>query len=215
MSTLWTFGDSFTEKYNPKYEWADKYIKWKGYNPKVYGEIISDRLGIHYRNEGVGGSSNYDIFESICKSVNYIKNDDIIIVGWANLVRFRLVNTMEPISWESIQPNYKNKNNSFNISENTVNEILINRSNRELYRQEIENWMKLLKFTFKNNTILFWSWSSGDWGLPSFDYEDIKYETNGKINDNHWSEIGHLQFSDWVIPKLNDNNYINTLVKFI
>lgn len=209
MRTLWTFGDSFTESYNSKYEWANQYIQWKGYTPKVYGEMISDKLGIEYKNKGLGGNSNYDIFESICKSIDFIKDGDIIIVGWANILRFRLVDTtINGDRWQSIQPSY---NKLKNISENTVNEILINRSNTELYRQEIENWMKLLRYTFKNNTILFWSWSGRDWGLVNDGYENIRYETGGKVDDSHWSENGHREFTELILPELETKTYINLL----
>ena len=45
--TLWTFGDSFTESLSDnKADWVQKYIEWKGYIPKVYGEVIAERMEI-------------------------------------------------------------------------------------------------------------------------------------------------------------------------
>ena len=65
--TLWTFGDSFTESFGTTKgrNWIDNYIDWKGYVPKVYGEIISDEMGFELVNLGKGGSDNYSIFQNI------------------------------------------------------------------------------------------------------------------------------------------------------
>ena len=51
MNTLWTFGDSFTDFFYPpdksEIHWRQKYIKFKGYTPKVYGEIIAEKLNLN------------------------------------------------------------------------------------------------------------------------------------------------------------------------
>ena len=47
--TLWTFGDSFTARF-ANTGWSTNYVKWKGYIPKVYGEIISDKLEMQLQN---------------------------------------------------------------------------------------------------------------------------------------------------------------------
>jgi hypothetical protein len=215
MKTLWTFGDSFTQPFwETPFGWMIDYVEWKGYTPKVYGEIISETLGIRYKNKARAGISNYDILESICESVNFIKDDDIIIIGWSNLLRFRLANYPSKNKWQAYHPNFVGVKLPEGISENTINEIIINRSDTDLYRQEINNWIKLLKHTFKNNTILFWSWSDRDWGNPTNEYESIKYETNGEVNDNHWSENGHIEFSNYILPKLKNGKHINLLENY-
>jgi hypothetical protein len=224
LKTLWTFGDSFTQPFDETpFGWMIDYVKWKGYVPKVYGQIISDELGLCYENKARAGISNYDIFESICKSVNLIKDDDVIIIGWSNLLRFRLVNHPSSHLWEAFQPNYMGLKLPEGISIDTINEIIINRSNTELYKEEVNNWIKLLKHTFKNNTILFWSWSDRDWGmptsqyesmLPNSKYENIRDETNGEVNDNHWSETGHIQFANYILPKLKTEKCTNLLENY-
>ena len=43
--TLWTFGDSFTQSFSDSTDsWVKVYCDWKGYIPKVYGEILADTL---------------------------------------------------------------------------------------------------------------------------------------------------------------------------
>ena len=46
MATVWTFGDSLTERYNPDFKWSRDYIEWKGYVPKVYGNFVSEMFKV-------------------------------------------------------------------------------------------------------------------------------------------------------------------------
>jgi len=210
MSTLWTFGDSFTEEFNEKYPWADAYIKWKGYKPKVYGEILSEKLDVKLNNKGKGGSDNYTIFDTICDSVKLINDDDIIIIGWSSPNRFRLVS--KDNRWKILLPNYtllptynptieEIFNN--NITKNTIEEIFINR-NSDLYVNEVNKWIKLLNATFKKNVIIHWSpLMNGIDGMFISLLNRIKTETNDIINDGHFSEIGHIQIADIFLEKIH------------
>jgi hypothetical protein len=215
MKRLWTFGDSFTEGYNEKHEWSKNYIKWKGYTPKVYGEVIADRLDIDLKNIGQGGSDNYTILERVCENVDKIKDDDLIIIGWSSPIRFRLVGE-DKKTWCSIIPIFDNKIDNFGkmISQSTLDEIFVNRDT-ELYQMEIINWIKLLNKTFKSNTIIHWTHNrkmhgTNLWNFSKFN--KIKNETNDDINDNHYSEFGHLQLADELISII-DNKITNK--KFI
>ena len=53
MATVWTFGDSLTAPYSEDYDWSNNYIKWKGYIPKVYGDIISDQVPSYRFKEAI------------------------------------------------------------------------------------------------------------------------------------------------------------------
>jgi len=197
MKRLWTFGDSFTEGYNEKHEWSKNYIKWKGYTPKVYGEVIADRLDIDLKNIGQGGSDNYTILERVCENVDKIKDDDLIIIGWSNPVRFRLVGQDEK-TWRSLVPNFDNKIDSFGkmISQSTLDEIFVNRDT-SLYQHEVIHWIKLLNKTFKTNTIIHWTHAMHGTNLWNFGQcNRIITETKGEVNDGHYSEIGHIELAD-------------------
>jgi len=197
MKTLWTFGDSFTEGYDKKYEWSKNYIKWKGYTPKVYGEVIADRLGINLKNIGQGGSDNYTILERVCENVDKIKDDDLIIIGWSSPVRFRLVGQDEK-TWRSLIPSFDNKIDNFGkmISQSTLDEIFVNRDTKP-YQHEVIHWIKLLNKTFKTNTIIHWTHAMHGTTLWNFgQYNRIITETNGEVNDGHYSEIGHIELAD-------------------
>jgi len=203
--TIWTFGDSFTESFlDNTAPWVQSYCEWKGYTPKVYGEIISDRMGLQLVNLAKGGSDNYSIFQSICNSVNNINSDDIIIIGWSSVARFRLASKYD--LWKPILPAYeRNRVNLANISEMTVDEIMVNRTHK-LYFEEVRSWQKLLDFTFSNNIIIHWSPFSGEHSPNYFkNLTNIRRETNNDIDDGHYSEIGHIELSDALMSMISQN----------
>lgn len=203
--TLWTFGDSFTESLSDnKADWVQKYIEWKGYIPKVYGEVMAERMEIKLVNMGKGGSDNYSIFQSICDSVHNIKSDDIILVGWSSTTRFRLVDKWD--EWKHIIPNFdRNQRTLENISQSTIDEILVNRTHN-LYIEEVRSWLKLLNYTFSNNTIIHWSALEYTAAHNYFrNLPTIRLETNGEIDDNHYCEEGHIQLANEFMKMLSEN----------
>ena len=203
--TIWTFGDSFTESFSDNTApWVQSYCEWKGYAPKVYGEIISDRMDLKLVNLGKGGSDNYSIFQTICNSVHNIKSDDTIIIGWSSVARFRLVSIYD--MWKPIIPVYeRNGANLANISQITIDEIMVNRTH-SLYFEEVRSWQKLLNFTFSKNTIIHWSPFSGEHSPNYFrNLTTIRRETNNDIDDGHYSELGHIELSDALMSMISQN----------
>lgn len=212
MNKLFVFGDSFSEEWDS----TSPYSVWKGYVPKVYSQILSERLGIESFNYAQSGWSNYDIFQSVCKNIDKIGEGDIVIIGWSGLSRFRLANPKFD-NWLQFQPNSWKLNKEANllwegISESTIDEILYNRSNFELYKEEVRDWVKLLNKAFEKNIFVNFTWSIWDWELKEIPYEVIRTESNGEIDDWHWSEKGHLDFSDWVLDKIQTNRFVNELI---
>lgn len=219
MVTIWTFGDSFTDFYYPPpstvKHWRHEYVEWKGYNPKVYGEIIAEKLNMRLVNKGKNGCCNSYILEEFCKVVNQIKKDDIVIFGWTSQQRFRLPDKND--NWTYFNPELKEKNpdrymvhgqmENFQIlSKSTVIEILINKTN-SLYSNEICNWINLINFALRDIATFHWSWFNyhGICGVvQSNNYKTIKEETNGTVVDGHWCEEGHYQFAEFVIDRLNN-----------
>lgn len=208
MSKLFVFGDSFSEKWDD----LSPYSVWSGYIPKVYSQMVSEKLGIECFNFAKGGWSNADIFQSVCQNADKIGDGDIVIIGWTIFERFRL-SSAHPINpfWIRFQAGNWDLNLKANlipegISETTVNEILYNRSFEELYIEEVSDWIKLLSKTFKGNTFINFRW----WGKPM--YETITTATNGEIFDWHWSERGHMDFSEWLLDKIEVGGFVNELI---
>jgi len=217
MNKLWTFGDSFTESFTKKTEWKFDYLNWKGYTPKSFGEFISDKLKLYHINLAIGGTDNYTILDTIIGSLDKIKKDDVIVIGWSNTMRFRVVTNTNIFS--TIRPGlldnilYSNdKIKYIELSNSTLKEMCINRDSN-IYIDELNNYIKLLNFTFNNNKIIHWSPFAQDReGLntnlkTTKRYETLKDETNGLINDGHFSENGHKALSEDLIDLINNYSF--------
>jgi hypothetical protein len=210
--TLWTYGDSFTESLNTTKGalWVDKYVAWKGYIPRVYGEIISDEMGMELVNLGRGGSDNYSIFQSVCDSANLINSNDVIIIGWSSCTRFRLVDKWD--NWKPIIPMFDgNIRNLEDVSNTTLEEVLINRTKTK-YASEVHSWIKLLNIAFPNNLIIHWSPLDR---IVSKNYignvTNITKETNEEIVNGHYGEVGHIQLANEFIRMIKSNTNIKLI----
>lgn len=222
MKTLWVFGDSFTEGYNNfvtkhpnghRIEWRDKYINWKGYTPKVFDEILSNKLKIKSINKGIGGADNYTIFDSIIEVLEKIKEDDIVIIGWSTLSRYRLANQQN--EFESITMWWQNASQTalerIGISQSTINDIMINRIDNKAYINEINGYIKLINHIFKTNKVIHWSpfYINKSIGLKVIDIpklESILNETKGEIDDLHFSEPAHFELAEHFYHIIHNNN---------
>ena len=203
---LWIFGDSFSKKFEDKYGWDKKYTKWKGYFPKVYGEIVSQILGMELKNMGSYGYCNYDIFHSFIDSVDEIKEEDIVIIQWGSTRLMRLVDINN--EFRTIDLNWNREYSLFNEKRECIDSILTNRKS-ELYKQEIEDWIKIIKRAKPNNKIIFWTPTIESSGisdmLPFYNFTTIDDETNHELKDSHLSETGHREFATFLINKLKGN----------
>jgi lysophospholipase L1-like esterase len=204
MATLWTFGDSLTERYNISHEWSRTYINWKGYIPKVYGEMISEKLGLKLENLGVSGNDNYTIFQIFCDVSHKIKKDDVVIFGWSSPIRFRLVNQSN--AWETFLPWFnKNQSGIDGVSVNTIKELMINRDNIKCV-EEVNSWISLIdNFLIGVKNV---HWTAFDERLKAHmidNLETINAETNGEVNDNHFSEKGQVELSKILMYNLMGN----------
>lgn len=212
MATVWTFGDSLTERFNPELEWSNSYIKWKGYVPKVYGDFVSEMLNYDLQNLGKAGCDNYSIFETFCKAYPNIKDGDVVIIGWTSPVRFRLVDKNG--EWNSLVPSFENYIQIFDgISEDTINQIMVNRDHSK-YIDEVNNWISFINLVCINKKIVQWNTIKGEGELNTyhfFEMEKIITETNGEVNDMHFSENGQMELSKKLLNIiLNKDGITNT-----
>ena len=195
---IWIFGDSYSTSFNhlsTRDFWAKDYISWKGYVPKTFGEIISDELNMEVIYKSKNSFDNDSIFESIYENAHLIKKDDIIIIGWSSTVRCRLSNDSN--QWINIIPNRKFSDYELsNISKQTLEDILINRTS-PLYKDEFIKRRDFLNWLFKDMVLIHWTpfVDQFDFTLGYKNITTIKSETNGEINDGHYSETGHVLLS--------------------
>jgi hypothetical protein len=198
MKKLWVFGDSFSAPFNDIGKNSKDYIKLKGYQPKVYCDLISEKLGITGINCAEGGLDNYSILNKICDRVDEIEDGDIIIIGWSSPVRFRIVNKD---GWRPITPEYNSE----------WANVFINRGDSNLYWEEVISWSKLINKKFNNQIIHFSPFASIDSGVPKnwivdiMGIEGISQETKGKLMDGHYSENGHITLSKIFLKRIENN----------
>lgn len=202
MKKLWVFGDSFSIPFSSDFPWCQEYCKFKGYVPKTYGEIIAQKLNLELHNHSVGGCDNNTIIEKFTNNCLDINPRDIVIVGWTSPYRFRLYS--EKIdTWQIVSPTPTPLHLNFEmISKQTIEEILVNRGN-QIYVEELNNWEKLLSFSLIGTNHFFWRWSEM---MGRKQIQSIYEETNGLIQDSHYSENGHAIISEIAIEYLNLNN---------
>lgn len=203
MSTLWVFGDSFSASYTLETSWSRSYIKWKGYQPKVFGDYVSENINYDFINKALMGSDNYTILEQFCDSYPLFKDDDVVIIGWTSYYRFRVVTDAD--QWLFLHPQHENVLSGVkNISKQTVEEIIVNRSNKK-YLDELNIWIKFID-NIKTKTKII-QWSPFELGINVNilnGYECVTRETNFEIVDGHFSENGHREIANIFLDKIKN-----------
>lgn len=221
MARIWTFGDSFTASFKPEpsitkiVDWRNDYCEFKGYIPEVYGEVISRILDIPLMNMGLGGCDNYSILELIIDSCDLIKEDDIIIIGWTSVLRFRLVN--KDHIFKTLIPNSPKTNQAtlFDVKQSTIDDILVNRSHFN-YIKELNKFIKLVNHLFPKNKVLQWSpfysWTNNEGvNVQKINIEilGINRETKDVVSDGHFSEQTHKDLAHKMLEILDKGGTIS------
>ena len=73
------------------------------------------------------------------------------------------------------------------------------------FQEEVKDWITLLNNTFKNNSVIHWTWvCDADFGAKVIaNYPTINSDTNGEIKDFHYSEKGHEYLAKTFLKILN------------
>ena len=203
MRTVWVFGDSFSQDFEKNdIESFKQYRNFKGYNPKSWGKLISEELGYEYKNFAQGGWDNYSILQSFCENITEIKPNDLVFVGWAPEIRIRLMSEngqwmcftghLNDQDWEGIK--------SYDVSKLISNRIhLSNYSPKEGVLKELLSWENMIRFTMREMKLHIWRWNN----IIDREYQTIQEESDGNIEDTHWSENGHVSYFKDLIKELN------------
>ena len=209
MKRLYVFGDSFSD--NNIISNNKSYIKWKGYTPKTFHQIISEKLNLPSFVNAEGGIDNYTIFSNVCKNINSLDNS-IVIIGWTDIHRFRLYDSTFQ-SFKPVSPTFgARRMRGFpyinGISDSTIEEIFINRDS-SIWKDEISDWVSIINKALSNSIVIHWTWSNDD-------RESITKETKENIIDFHYSENAHYDLSLWIMGQIkkgsNGNPFINSSI---
>ena len=212
MNKLWILGDNNSAIFGKIKERRFKYYKEyrNGQFPKTWSELLSKELNLDLKNMAVSGQSNYDIFDMFCRCSEQIKKNDVVIIGWGYIQRFRLVdentNSFVTIRANQYEPERINNLSFLNgINIDIINSILNNRTNTE-WLCEVYNWETIINLLSKliGFKIVYWTFdktlnkayyiSTSDFkeDLIKQGAEDITLETNGELVDDNFGEKGHL-----------------------
>jgi hypothetical protein len=161
-----------------------------------------------------------------CKCAEQIKKNDIVMIGWGYVERFRLVDettnrfiTIRPNQFKEEHINNISLLNGIDIT--TINSILKNRINTE-WINEIGNWEIIINLlsSFIGFKILYWTF---DTSLNNSHYlstqnfredliklgaEDITLETNNKLIDDNFGEKGHLIQFNYFYNKMHNDSLL-------
>jgi hypothetical protein len=188
MGTLHLFGDSFTEghlldkTFHPYKEWE---LYRGGELPLCWGDLLSNKLNMRMNNRAVGGMSNSEIFQKICKHSDEFEKDDIVIINWSYPNRFRWASCSDENNkcrWVRLGGN---PHDGSVISEYTRTDIALQKTLipciEEIYEHEklIHEYSKS-----KNFKVFFWSADIDIINnLPSEKLIDRKYILHEQINN--------------------------------
>lgn len=214
MSNLFIFGDSFSAEwetnhnktyYNPRAQsfYAKKYYQKYNKYPIHFQDIIKTELNSeNIINHSVYGYCNYSIIDSIGKYINDIKENDIVVIGWSNIARWRFVDSKKK-DWEIVHPTAPEDNFPNGFHEQSVHRYC------SVTMQELINWQNILSKSLPKNT-LFWSpftydGNEGFHTLSESNKPELIVESEfKKINDYHYSENGMKTLGNWLIKLIKN-----------
>jgi hypothetical protein len=189
MKSLFGFGDSYTQGHH-LIETFTPFMDWKEYIgkelPPVWIDILGNKLDVIVKNYATAGSSNQEIFHTFIKNCDEIKKDDIVIINWTYVDRFRWgalprykpPNTVNPF-WKKISASTPNDRD---IKEQTRLDIIENRITYGLCVKEVYDYQKIIDLLSKSIGFDVYYWSAD----PSIIYSLPKETLNQKkyiIND--------------------------------
>lgn len=231
MSKLWIFGCSYSAEYSHRGVITKNFQQYKDYRngflPDVWGKILSNNLGYEYINCADGGVGNDFIFEQICNNSENFKKDDILIIQWSYMDRFRWVANNE---WQHSTSNTKIPF----ISQEFCDETFVTRTH-DLSIKTIFEFEKIIEVLAKciEFNVYFWT---GDYKISELipkekklnkKYIASKYikpngtifdeilfkrngqrifeETNGAVDDKHFGEVAHKIMAELFYEHIKEN----------
>jgi hypothetical protein len=209
MNTLHTFGDSFTFGHGCVENCSFKeYYTYKKKDDDIWPNHLAKRLEMNISNYGKTAFCNEQIFDSILKNFDSIKENDIVIIEKTYHDRLSIPNDSDWISTLSIEYTTEAwwKTKLEKIFSKEEMETLINFqyyfSPKKLYEKRNNDRFNFLKKILVNNTKVK---ECIIWDMPKIynSFETIKTATNGEFIDFHFSFKGHKQFAEYIENIIN------------
>jgi hypothetical protein len=195
MKTLWTFGDSFTADYDinsPEGSNVKQYLKFKNVETlSAWPNLLGELLDMNVKNLAKGGDSNYQIFQDFCDNSDNFNENDIVIVCWGLLTKFRTVSSNQFI-------------NEFPSKGKKWDNVIEDRESI-IWSEEVYSWEKLMINYSKSKKFKLYFWCGEEKNLTknkqittiqhlqNLGCQTMSDETNNIIGDSHFGIEGHKQ----------------------
>ena len=158
---LYVFGDSHTQSFEShnigNNKWAIDYVNHLNYIPKNYPELLSEYYGIEVINLGMGGTSNYTIFDRFIETHKKIEPKDIVIFGWTSEGRFRIASDVN--DFVDVTPFNPHPPQNDDVSKSVTDTISLNKVTYNVWWKEVTNFIEIAKSLLpKNKNVLSWTW---------------------------------------------------------
>ena len=199
----YVFGDSFSVEFSDPnlYPPGNLYCDWKGYVPKKYFHLLSEKFGsTEIINFAMSGNDNENIFEKFTEVYDKIEPDDLVIFGWTVFARFSICYYGK--SGHTIHHSW-----SSSVSYSTVDWVQKTMQNKSTHLY-YDRQMKLINFinnVLKTNRVVHWTWN---YNTNANSDTTIMHETNGAVNDYHYNEKAHLDLYNKMIEEFSSSNKI-------
>lgn len=208
--SLWTFGDSFTFGHGcNELCTSNVYQQYKEYKKKgddIWPNLLGRQLGVaEVKNFGKNGASNDYILNSIIQNYDSINSNDYVVISktyyqrfqvpimdnWVNILGVNELNLDADLSDSITKEEYESiLNFQYLFLDNT------------LYKKRQDEWFEFLKNRLINDKKVEKCFI---WEIDKLiGTRDITTDTNGKIQDGHFSYRGHSQFSQYIYSKLKN-----------
>ena len=213
---LFAFGDSHTKTFKAHFDagtvWAKEYFDFLGEVPETYSEIMSKSYGIELFNYGIGGCSNYTIFDQFMNNYKSIKPNDIVVFGWTAINRFKLANNVN--MFVDILPNTPHPKQNDDVDLSSTQQLSINRDTHSVWWTEITQFMDVIKSLLPKNKIYHWTWvnpevvvSNNIWSQESIDLKHSLLIPNWRDADENLKEVIKNN-CDYVVDLKTDVNLV-------
>ena len=210
MNTLWIFGDSFSSDFDYKNLHGNHKSYMDIFNVEhiwVWASVLGEKLGYDVKNLAKGGNSNYQIFQDYCDSCHLIQPNDIVIVGWGLIDKFRISQNNKFIN---IHPN--NTRDYENMSKSTLDEMIKNRqevyNGIDIWAGEINGWENAMDTLSKNKgyQIYFWS-TEEDRLMKQEDKKNYLCSESKKSLIHYLRDLGCLSMSQETNDVVGDSHF--------
>lgn len=220
MNKLWIFGDSFSNNFTlTNNENVKRYLEIiQKTEIKYWPQILAEKFNFELVNYAKGGNSNYQIFQDFCDSCHLIKENDIVIIGWGLIEKFRI---SENNTFLNIHPS--NTRSFFNMSKETLDAVIENRKVIHLrcsdnkiidrWAWEIYTWQTAMNTLSKNRRFKLFFWSTEEPRLIYNESEECKNSRNYLCSEsnkplmNYLKDLGCLSMMDETNGMVGDSHF--------